>query len=492
MWFRLISVAAGIWLMAAPAFLGYGRPAALNDRIIGPLISAFALVAIWGTNRALRRANTVLGLWLLAAPWVLGYSGSAIANSLIVGGVVILASLQRGIVDKRYGGGWTALVRPEVNPALTQTSAPAQIEAETSPALSAPPPVYQPIYQKEVTPAMNDPKQPLAAREVVVITGASAGVGRAAARAFAREGAAIGLLARGVERLEAARQEVEDLGGQGLVIPTDVSDPAQVEAAARAVEDAFGPIDIWVNNAMVSVFSPIKEMQPEEFKRVTEVTYLGYVYGTLAALKRMLPRDHGVIVQVGSALAYRGIPLQAAYCGAKHAIEGFHDLLRVELLHDHSQVKVTMIQMPALNTPQFGWVKSRLPNQAQPVPPIFEPEVAAEAIVWAAHHPRREVIVGGSSLQAIVVNKFLPSFAGWYLAKTGYRSQQTDQARDPNQPDNLWEPVPGDQGAHGAFDARARRSSVQFWIARHRSALAAALSGLVLAITTALVARENE
>jgi NAD(P)-dependent dehydrogenase (short-subunit alcohol dehydrogenase family) len=217
--------------------------------------------------------------------------------------------------------------------------------------------------------------------EVVVITGASAGVGRATVRAFARLGAHIGLLARGHDGLNAARQEVEAVGGQALVLPTDVANDAQVEAAATAVEAAFGPIDIWVNNAMVSVFSPVKEMTPEEFRRVTEVTYLGTVHGTMAALRRMLPRDHGTIVQVGSTLAYRGIPLQAAYCGAKHAIQGFTESVRCELLHDGSHVRLTMVQLPALNTPQFGWVKNRLPHKGQPVPPIYQPGVAAEAIV---------------------------------------------------------------------------------------------------------------
>src|SRR5918911_1748378 len=239
---------------------------------------------------------------------------------------------------------------------------------------------------------------PSSSPAVVVITGASAGVGRATAQAFARRGARVGLLARGRDGLEGARRDVEALGGRALVLPTDVANAEAVERAAEAVEREFGPIDIWINNAMVSVFSPVKKMKPEEYRRVTEVTYLGVVYGTLAALKRMLPRDRGVIVQVGSALAYRGIPLQAAYCGAKHAIQGFMDALRCELLHDGSHVRVTMVQMPALNTPQFGWVKSRLPHKAQPVPPIYQPEVAAEAIVWAAHHPRRELCVGFSTV----------------------------------------------------------------------------------------------
>ena len=304
--------------------------------------------------------------------------------------------------------------------------------------------------------------------EVVVVTGASAGVGRAAVREFARQGAYIGLVARGRDGLEGARREVEAAGGKALVLPTDVADADAVEAAAAAVEKKFGRIDVWVNDAMASVFSPVKEMKPEEYKRVTEVTYLGAVYGTLAALKRMLPRDKGVIVQVGSALAYRSIPLQSAYCAAKHAMLGFTTSLRTELLHDGSNVKVTMVQMPALNTPQFGWVKSRLLRKAQPVPPIFQPEVAARAIYYAAHHPRREFYVGWSSARAIVANKIAPSLLDHYLAATGFDSQQHDGAEDPSRPHNLWKPVRADHGAHGVFDARAREGSPFLWLDTHR------------------------
>ncbi len=308
----------------------------------------------------------------------------------------------------------------------------------------------------------------MAKGEVVVITGASAGVGRATAREFARRGASIGLIARGLDGLEGARREVDAAGGSALVLPVDVANPDQVEAAAERVEERFGPIDIWVNNAMTSVFSPIKQMTAEEFKRVTEVTYLGYVYGTMSALKRMLPRDRGTIVHVGSALAYRSIPLQAAYCAAKHAVLGFFAALRTELLHDGSNVHTTMVQMPALNTPQFGWVKSRLPRKAQPVPPIYQPEVAARAIYYAAHHPeRREYYVAGSTVKAIFGNKLAPSFADRYLARTGYDSQQYDGPEDPNRPNNLWEPVPGDHGAHGAFDDRARDHSLELWAETH-------------------------
>jgi NAD(P)-dependent dehydrogenase (short-subunit alcohol dehydrogenase family) len=316
----------------------------------------------------------------------------------------------------------------------------------------------------------------MARREVVVITGASAGVGRATVREFARRGAWVGLIARSSDGLEAARREVEAAGGRALAVPVDVADAARVEAAAEKIEARLGPIDIWVNNAMASVFSPIKEMTAEEFKRVTEVTYLGYVYGSLAALKRMLPRDRGTIVHVGSALAYRSIPLQSAYCAAKHAVLGFFASLRTELLHDGSNVKTVMVQMPALNTPQFGWVKSRLPRKAQPVPPIFQPEVAARGIYYAAHHPeRREYYVGWSTVKAIVGNKLLPSLGDHYLARAGYDSQQHDGPEDPHRPDNLWQPVPGDHGAHGAFDEHARSFSIELWAEMNRKWLAAGL-----------------
>jgi NAD(P)-dependent dehydrogenase (short-subunit alcohol dehydrogenase family) len=318
--------------------------------------------------------------------------------------------------------------------------------------------------------------------QVVVITGASAGVGRATARAFGKRGALVGLLARGHDGLQGAQGEIQALGGKALMLPTDVSDPKQVEAAADAVERTFGSIDIWVNNAMVSVFSPFEQMTPEEFKRVTEVTYLGTVYGTMAALKRMLPRDRGVIVQVGSALAYRSIPLQAAYCGAKSAIRGFTDSVRCELIHDRSKVRITMVQMPALNTPQFGWVKSRLPRKPQPVPPIYQPEVAAEAIVWAAQHGRREMYVGASTAMAILGNKLVPEMLDRYLGRTGYDSQQHDAPADPKRPNNLWDPLQGDHGAHGEFDARASERSVQLWLDTHRLWLALAGLGAVASI----------
>ncbi|HEX8858281.1 MAG TPA: SDR family oxidoreductase [Actinomycetes bacterium] len=314
--------------------------------------------------------------------------------------------------------------------------------------------------------------------EVVVITGASGGVGRAAVREFASRGADVGLLARDSEGLEAAAKEVEAFGRQAVAVPTDVADPEQVEAAAAQIEERLGPIDVWVNNAMTSVFAPFTEIEPEEFRRVTEVTYLGVVYGTRSALKRMLPRDRGTIVQVGSALAYRGIPLQSAYCGGKHAIEGFTESVRAELLHQKSKVRLTMVQMPALNTPQFTWVLSRLPGSPQPVPPIYQPEVAARAIAWAATHRRRQLWVGATTVATILANDVAPGLLDRYLGRTGYKSQQTRQPADPGRPNNLWAPVPGDHGAHGPFDERAHPRSPQLWASTHRGLVGAAIAGL--------------
>jgi NAD(P)-dependent dehydrogenase (short-subunit alcohol dehydrogenase family) len=318
---------------------------------------------------------------------------------------------------------------------------------------------------------------------IVVVTGASGGIGRAVACAFGAKGDQVGLLARGETGLDGAVGDVERAGGRALAIPTEVADYGQVEAAAEQVGETLGPIDVWVNGAFTSVFAPFTEIEPEEFKRVTEVSYLGYVYGTRVALDRMLPRNHGAIVQVGSALAYRGIPLQSAYCGAKHAIQGFTEALRCELLHEQSNVRVTMVQLPAVNTPQFDWVLSRLPRHPQPVPPIFQPEVAAKAVVHAADHPcRREYWIGGSTVGTLVANKLMPGLLDRYLARTGYEAQQTDQPADPDRPVNLWEPVDGhggrDFGAHGSFDDEAVNRSLQAWV-RRRPALAAAAGGLL-------------
>jgi NAD(P)-dependent dehydrogenase (short-subunit alcohol dehydrogenase family) len=319
----------------------------------------------------------------------------------------------------------------------------------------------------------------------VVVTGASAGLGRAIARAFGARGAVVGLIARGREGLAAAEREIRDGGGRALALPADVSDASAIQAAADRVELELGPIDLWINNAMASVFSPVREMRAEEYRRVTEVTYLGYVHGTLAALHHMLPRDRGTILQVSSALAFRAIPLQSAYCAAKHAIKGFTESLRTELLHDGSGVRVVMVHMPALNTPQFGWVRSRLAHRAQPVPPIFQPELGAEAVVYAALHPeRRELKVGASTLEAIWGNRLAPGLLDRYLARTGYRSQQTREPEQPGRPDNLWAPLPGDHGAHGDFDDRARALSPQLWLTEHRglALLAAGITGAVAAV----------
>lgn len=305
----------------------------------------------------------------------------------------------------------------------------------------------------------------------VVVTGASAGLGRAIAHEFGRIGSRVGLISRDHPALEATAREIESLGGSAATYMADVSDDQAVEAAAAYFEDRLGPIDVWVNNAMVSVFSPIKEMEAAEFRRVTEVNYLGYVYGTLAALRRMLPRNRGRIIQIGSALALRSIPLQSAYCATKHAIVGFTDSLRCELLHDGSKVKVSVIQMPAMNTPQFTWVKSRMPNLPQPVPPIYEPEVGARVVLHAAltKYPRREYWVGGSTVKAIIGQKIIPGPLDWYLGKTGYKAQQQqDRSDSPDRPNNLWAAVPTNFGAHGPFDARSRPFSLEAKVTRHR------------------------
>lgn len=296
---------------------------------------------------------------------------------------------------------------------------------------------------------------------VVAITGASGGVGRATAREFARKGYKVALLARGKEGLEGARKDVEALGGVALPIQVELADAEQVEAAAARIEEELGPISIWINNAMNSVFSPVKEMKAEEYKRVTEVTYLGQVYGTLAAYKRMRRRNSGSIVMVGSALAYRGIPLQSAYCGSKHAIEGFFDSFRAELLHDQSNINLSIVHLPAMNTTQFGWVKSRLPNKGKPMGKIYQPEVAARAIFYAAHHQRRSIFVGSATAQTILGNKFFPGLLDHYLAKVGYSGQQTKEAEEPGRPHNLWEPIPEDRGAHGGFDHQAVDHSLE-------------------------------
>ncbi len=320
--------------------------------------------------------------------------------------------------------------------------------------------------------------------QTVVITGASAGIGRATAELFGRRGANVGLIARGAEGLRGAAWEVEAAGGKALPISADVADYSAVQRAASQVENELGPIDVWVNVAFASVFAPFTEITPEEFRRVTEVSYLGFVYGTKVALAAMLPRDRGTIVQVGSALSYRAIPLQSAYCGAKHAINGFTESVRCELLHQRSNVRITVAQMPAVNTPQFSWVRSRLPRHPQPVPPIYQPEVAARGVVNAADHPaHKEHWVGATTVATIVAQRFAAPLLDRYLARTGFDSQQTSEKAVPGRPDNLWEPVdaaPGqDHGAHGEFDDQSHAHSAQLSATQHAESAASAVGQAV-------------
>jgi NAD(P)-dependent dehydrogenase (short-subunit alcohol dehydrogenase family) len=320
--------------------------------------------------------------------------------------------------------------------------------------------------------------------KVAAVTGASAGIGRATALALAREGADVALLARNSERLDTLRGEIEELGRRALAIPLDVADAEAVDAAAGFIEQTLGPIDTWISCAMVSVFSPVREMTAAEYKRVTEVTYLGALHGVLAALRRMEPRKHGSIVIVGSGLAYRGIPLVSAYCAAKHALQGFNDSLQAELLHDRSNIRVTMVQLSAFNTPHYDWARSRLPLRMRPIAPVYQPEFAARAIVWAAKHGRRELKVGWPAALVIWGDKLLPRAGDWYLSRTrfGYSVQQTNEPRAANATDNLWQSVPGEFGAHGRFDRESLSSSTQFWLATHLRLLMIGIALAVLAI----------
>jgi NAD(P)-dependent dehydrogenase (short-subunit alcohol dehydrogenase family) len=330
--------------------------------------------------------------------------------------------------------------------------------------------------------------------QTVVITGASAGIARATARLYGERGDRVGLIARGQAGLDGAAADVRDAGGAALPISADVADYGQVDAAATRIEAELGPIDVWINVAFTSVFAPFAEMTPDEFRRVTEVSYLGFVHGSMAALARMRQRDHGTIVQVGSALSIRSIPLQSAYCGAKHAINGFTSSLRCELMHEGSHVRVTVVQMPAVNTPQFSWVKSKLPRQPQPVPPIYQPEVGARGVLYAADHPaRREYWVGASTAATLAANKVAPALLDRYLARTGYSSQQTSEPVDPDRADNLLQPVDGppgtDHGAHGDFDGRSHAHSAQLWFSHNRALCALAGCGAAAAVAVAALRR---
>jgi NAD(P)-dependent dehydrogenase (short-subunit alcohol dehydrogenase family) len=322
--------------------------------------------------------------------------------------------------------------------------------------------------------------------QTVVITGASAGIGRATARLYGERGANVALIARGQAGLAGAAQDVEEAGGKALALSADMADHAQVTDAAQQAEEFFGPVDVWINVAFTSVFAPFSEISAAEFRRVTEVSYLGFVHGTMAALDRMRPRGQGTIVQVGSTLGERSIPLQSAYCGAKHAINGFTSALRCELLHEHSAIQITVVQMPAVNTPQFSWVLSRLPRHPQPVPPIYEPEVAARSVLFAADHPgRKQYWVGASTAATLVANRVVPALLDRYLARAGYKSQQTGQEVAPGRPDNLWQPVDGpdgrDHGAHGAFDDRSHPRSPQLWMSQHPRLLSGLAAGAAVA-----------
>jgi NADP-dependent 3-hydroxy acid dehydrogenase YdfG len=499
---------AGLVLTAAPGLLGYADPASTVHHVAGPVIATFGAVSAAAVVRPVRRAMLPVGLLVAIVPLLLGQALVAEAVSIVIGVATAALSLVPVSTADRFGGGWTALIDPtrlgrEERPEPTGGAAMTDHESaprrpDDAPGVDVRAALEQPASRRRrirlgdverLHPGGGRPAPiaPLARTEasprVVAVTGASAGVGRAIARAFGAKGDAVGLIARDALALEDAAREVEAAGGRALVLPLDVADADAVEAAAARVEGELGPIDVWVNNAMVSVFAPVHETTAEEYRRVTEVTYLGYVHGTLSALRRMRPRDRGTIVQIGSALAYRSIPLQSAYCAAKHAINGFSESLRTELLHDRSGVQVVQVQLPAVNTPQFDWVRSRLAGRAQPVPPIFQPEVIADAVTWVVEHPRRELVIGASAAVAVLGDKLAPGLADRYLAKGGYASQQTDQPEDPDRPDNLYEPVRGLHRTHGRFDDRARTGSPQLWLTRNIGVagavgVAAALGGI--------------
>lgn len=424
MWAAIINVIIGLWITVSPERFGYKDVAANNYFIVGPLVVTAAAISIWEVNRSVRYFNLVAGTWLLISSVLLTYEAShAVWNGVASGLLLVLFSLFKGSIKKQIGGGWESLVDTD----------------ET--------------YFKE---------------KVIVITGATGGVGRVAAWQFARHGATVVLIARDREQLEGTAREVEQNGGKPYRILADVADADQLENAAERIEQELGPIDVWINNAMNSVFSPLIHITPKEFQRVTEVTYLGTVYGTMAALKRMKARNKGSIVFVGSALAYRGIPLQSAYCGAKHGIQGFYDSLRSELLHEKSNIKTCMVQLPAMNTTQFGWVLSKVPNKPMPMGKVYQPEVAARAIIFAAMHNRREILVGFPTYKAIVGNKIAPWYADWVLSRQAFKGQQTEERAEPYRKNNLWYSVGEDRGAYGDFKDIASSRSITLWMSMHR------------------------
>lgn len=428
--------------MVAPGYFNFEVAEANNHYITGPLVVTFAVIALWDVNRSARFVNLAAGVWLVLSSIVLPYASDAATwNSIMSGVLLIMFSSLKGRITHQYGGGWKSLFKNDVN------------------------------YFKG---------------KVVVITGATGGVGRVTAWEFAKHGAKVVLIARDVAQLEATKHEVEVNGGLAMTAPLDVADAKKLEELADRVEREWGPIDVWVNNAMNSVFAPFSEITPDEFKRVTDVTYLGTVYGTMVALKYMKRRDKGAIVFVGSALAYRGIPLQSAYCGAKHGIQGFYDSLRTELQHDKSRIQTSMVQLPAMNTTQFGWVLSKLPNKAQPMGKVYQPEVAARAIVFAAQRNRREVLVGFPTYKAIVGNKIAPWYADWVLARNGYQGQQTNEPADPDRKDNLWQPVGEDRGAYGDFKDVATNKSITLWISMHRTRVRSIIFFILLVIFSLL------
>jgi NAD(P)-dependent dehydrogenase (short-subunit alcohol dehydrogenase family) len=328
----------------------------------------------------------------------------------------------------------------------------------------------------------------VSAPQVIVVTGASSGVGRAIVRALAARGCRLGLIARNEEALAAAAGEVQRAGGEALVLPLDVADAGTVERAAATVEARWGSIDVWINNAMATVFAPVTETTAEEYRRVTEVTYLGYVHGTLAALRRMRPRDEGTIIQIGSALAYRSIPLQSAYCAAKAGVRGFTDSLRTELLHEGSHVRLCMLQLPAVNTPQALRQRNKLPRQARPMPPLFTPEAIAERVLWTIEHQPRELLIGGPTVRAVWGQKLVPGLLDWYLARNGFAPQMTDAPNEQRGRDILFTPLPGDPGAHGPYRDSERGADLQMRLSPHARTIAAAV-GLVGLVAGGMVAR---